>query len=169
MNPMNQSLFTVFVILIFIAIAIQAGILLALFVAFRKTSSRMEALAGQAAPVLESARQILAESGPQLREITANLAETTLRMKNQVERVDATVHDLVDRSRLQIIRVDELVSQTLDKVEETTEMVQETVVRPVKQVAGILQGISVALGAYLGMRRRPSHHSGSLEDEELFI
>ena len=167
---MNETLFTTFVILIFAAIAIQAVILVAMFVAIRKTGSRMEALAQQATPVLESAREILAESGPQLREITANLAETTVRMKNQVERIDATVHDLVDRSRLQIIRVDELVSQTLDKVEETTEMVQETVVRPVKQVAGVLQAVSVALGAYLGMKRRPAtHHAGSLEDEELFI
>ena len=54
----------------------------------------------------------------------------------EIERLDATVNDIVDRTRLQVIRADELVNRTMDRVEETTEMVHRTVVSPIRQLSG---------------------------------
>jgi hypothetical protein len=69
-----------------------------------------------------------------------------------------------------VIRVDELVSRTIDKVEETTEMVQHTVVTPMKQLSGLMQGLSVGIGAYLSRRRKAAMEAaGATEDEEMFI
>jgi hypothetical protein len=172
---MSETVLSAFVIVACLAIIIQAGILVALFFSVRKTGARMEAIASQvesrAIPLLESARAVLEDSGPKLKEITSNLVDATGTMKDQVTRLDSTVNDLVDRTRLQVIRVDELVSRTLDKVEETTEMVQQTVVTPVRQISGIVQGLSVGLGAFLGSRRRMKANGDPImvEDEELFI
>jgi hypothetical protein len=69
-------------------------------------------------------------------------------------RVDATVNDTVDRARLQIIRADELVSRTLDRVEQTSDMVHKTVISPVRQLSGLMQGITVGLEFLFGGKGR---------------
>jgi hypothetical protein len=68
--------------------------------------------------------------------------------------VDATVNDTVDRARLQIIRADELVSRTLDRVEQTSDMVHKTVISPVRQLSGLMQGITVGLEFLFGGKGR---------------
>jgi methyl-accepting chemotaxis protein len=149
---------TVFVALTGIAVLLQALILGALYFAMRKSSARMEALAVEiktkALPTLETAQAMLAELRPQLTVIADNLTETTHSVRSQVERVDATVNDVVDRARLQIIRADELLSRTLDRVEETSDMVHNTVVSPVRQFAGLIQGVTAGIEFLLGNRGR---------------
>jgi methyl-accepting chemotaxis protein len=171
---MNETIVTIFVIVAAAAIVIQAGILFGLFISFKKTSERMETIMrnveSKALPLLDSAKNILDENGPRLKEVTQNLSEATSTLKTQLTRVDATLNDVLDRTRLQVIRVDDMVSRTMDKVEETTEMIQNTVVSPVRKLTGIMQGLSVGLGAYIQRRRKASLETmTAVEDDELFI
>jgi hypothetical protein len=171
---MNETVLSAFVIVACLAILIQAGILFGMFLAFRKTSTRLETIAknveDRALPLLDSAKGILDDSGPRLKEISTNLAEISTRLRGQAERMDSTFSDLVDRTHLQVIRVDELVSRTLDKVEETSEIVQSTVAAPVKQMSAIMQGLSVGIGTFLQRRRKAAIDAATaVEDEELFI
>ncbi|PYX82453.1 MAG: hypothetical protein DMG70_14910, partial [Acidobacteria bacterium] len=86
------------------------------------------------------------------------------------QRLDATVNDIIDRTRLQVIRADELVNRTLDKVEETTEIVHHTVVSPIRQVAGLVQGLSAGLQYFLGRRRtNRAREAMGVPQDELFI
>jgi hypothetical protein len=165
---MSENILSIFMIVTCLAIIIQAGILAALFFTVKKTTARVEEVATRAIPLMDSAKTMLEDSAPKLKEITSNLVEATGTLKGQVNRMDATVNDLLDRTRLQVIRVDELVARTLDRVEETTELVQATVISPVKQISGIVQGLSVGIGAFLSKRRRRSGEM-VVEDEELFI
>jgi methyl-accepting chemotaxis protein len=151
--------------------------LVALYLSVRKSSVRMEALAVEvktkALPAIETAQAILTELRPKLTVIADNLTETTHSVRSQVERLDATVDDVVDRARLQIIRADELLSRTLDRVEETSEMVQRTVVSPVRQFSGLIQGVTAGIEFLLGNRSR--RNGGSRESrrpvpqDEMFI
>ena len=170
MDPVLQ----IFIYATAAAVILQMFILLGLLIAVRKTSSRLEALAtevhGRAMPILAATDAILNNSKENLQTITTNLAQTTTLLKGQIERVDVTVTDIVDRTRLQVIRADEMISRTLDRVEETTEIVQHTVVSPVRQISGLVQGLSVGIGAFLGHRRRRRRNGArSTQDEELFI
>lgn len=175
---MNETLLTVFIAVTAVAVVIQMGILIGIFLAVKKSTAKMESIASQlesrALPVLDSAKAILEDAQPKLQELTANLVETSGTMKTQMQRVDAALADLVDRTRLQTIRVDELVSRTLDKVEETTDLVQHTVVGPVKQFNAVLQGLGAGFGTLLQRRRQAQAERGerqrvNVEDEELFI
>ena len=76
------------------------------------------------------------------------------------------MHDLLDRLRLQVIRVDEMVTHTLDRVEETSEKVQHSVMSPVRHVSGIVQAISVGVGTFFSNQRRGRNGSPS---DEMFI
>jgi methyl-accepting chemotaxis protein len=153
-----ENLTPLFIALTGAAVVLQAGILAALYLAMRKSSARMEALAievkTKALPTLETAQAILIELRPKLTVIADNLAETTHSVRSQVERMDATVNDVVDRARLQIIRGDELLSRTLDRVEETSDMVHKTVVSPVRQFSGLIQGVTAGIEFLLGGRGR---------------
>lgn len=165
---------TVFVALTFVAIAIQAGVLVALYVAVKRSSERMEAVATQiqtrALPVLEQTSALLQETAPRLREITINLAETTSTVKEQVFKIDSTITEVMDRSRTQIIRIDEMVAGTLDKIEMTTQVLEMVAMNPVKKVTGILGALQVGLSTYLGKRRRnAARAAGAADDEDLFI
>ena len=168
---------TWFIALTAVAILLQAVILAAMYVAIRKTSAHIEALAtevkGKVLPTVEQAEAMLTDFRPKLQVIADNLQQSTVILRDQVQRADATVKDAVDRGRLQIIRADELLSRTLDRVEQTTDMVHSTVVSPIRQLSGIMQGITVGLEFLFGGRGR--RNGGSREDrrpvpqDEMFI
>ena len=160
-----------------VAVILQMFILLGLVISVRRTSAKVEKLAsevhGRALPVLASAETILNDARGKIDVVMNNLVSTTGTLKTQMDRLDATVNDIVDRTRLQVIRADDIVTRTLDRVEDTGELVQRTVVSPVRQVSGIVQGLSVGISAFLSQtrsrRRRRPNASHVTQDEELFI
>lgn len=163
-----------FVAITSLAVLIQAGVMVGLFLTVRKTSQRMEQIAGQVEtrllPILDSTRDLMADAAPKLKDITSQLVETSIILKSQMQRVDSTMRDVADRSRLQIIRMDHMLSSTLNKIEETTELVNETVINPVKQVSGIMQGLSVGIGAFFaGRKQRSGNPNQAGQDDEMFI
>jgi chromatin segregation and condensation protein Rec8/ScpA/Scc1 (kleisin family) len=168
---------TLFILFTGLAVMLQAGILLAMYLAMRKSGERLEALATEVKtkvlPTVEQAGALLTEIRPDLQVIAENLRDSTTVLRDQVQRVDATVKDAMDRGRLQIIRADELLSRTLDRVEQTTDMVHETVISPVRQLSGLMQGITVALEFLFGGRGR--RNGGGREErrpvpqDEMFI
>lgn len=158
-----------------VAVILQMFILLGLALSLRKTSAKVEALAsevhGRALPILSSAETIINESRGKIDIVMNNLVATTGTLKTQMDRLDATVNDIVDRTRLQVIRADDLVTRTLDRVEETSELVENTVVSPVRQISGIVQGLSVGVSAFFGHNRSRRRRASTrvTQDEELFI
>jgi hypothetical protein len=168
---------TVFVALTGIAVLLQAGVLLAMYLAMRQSAARMESLAAEVKtkvmPTVEQVQAMLTEVRPRLSVIGENLEESTTLLRSQVQRIDATVNDVVDRARLQVIRADELFSRTLDRVEQTTDIVHKTVISPVRQFSGLVQGITVGLEFLFGGRGR--RNGGGREErrpvpqDEMFI
>jgi tetrahydromethanopterin S-methyltransferase subunit F len=172
-----DNLTTIFIAVTAVAVILQAGLLLGMYLAMRKTSTRLESLAEEvktkALPAIDSAQALIADIRPKLQIIADNLAETTSTMREQVQRVDATVNDVVDRARLQVIRADDLLTRTLDRVEETSEIVHKTVVSPVRQFSGLIQGLTAGIEFLVGGR---GHRNGRSRDprrpvpqDEMFI
>jgi hypothetical protein len=171
-----NNLTSVFIVFTGVAVMLQAGILLAMFLAMRQSAARVEAIADdvkkKVLPAVDQAEAFLAEVRPKLQVIALNLEESTTVLRAQVERVDATVNDTVDRARLQIIRADELLSRTLDRVEQTSDMVHQTVISPVRQLSGIMQGITVGLEFLMGSRARKNGRRDErrpVPQDEMFI
>lgn len=163
---------TIFIAVTAAAVVIQAGILVAMYLAVRQSGARMEALASEVRtkvlPTAELAQSMLAEARPKLETIITNLSDSSTILRAQLERLDATVSDVVDRARLQVIRADELVGRTLDRVEQTTDLVHKTVVSPVRQVSGVVQGVMAGLEFFFGGNRR-QRESSPVAQDEMFI
>jgi hypothetical protein len=170
---MDDTLLKFFIAVTTIAVAVQAGILVALYVAVRKSSERMEALATEVKtkvlPTVETAQSMLEELRPKIEVISTNFAESSDMLRNQLGRLDATVTDALDRARLQVIRADELLNRTMDKVEETSEVVHKTVISPLRQVNGLMAAISTGVDVFLGQKRRHPRNGGGGPQDEMFI
>lgn len=170
---MDNNLLTAFIALTAFAVIIQAGIMIGLYLTVRKTTATMEALAtetkNRALPAIESAQSILVELRPKIDTMVTNVAESTTLVRGQLTRLDATLSDVLDRTRLQVIRADELLNRTMDKVEETSEVVHKTVVSPLRQVSGLFSAISTGVEVFLGQKRRPPRNGMGVPQDEMFI
>ncbi len=172
---MDQKL-TIVIAITAAAVVLQMLILLALYLSVRKLSARLELVTDETQsrvfPLLENVKVIQEDvkvwmdtSRPKIDVILDNAAHVSTVARTDIDRVGATLNDLLDRLRLQVIRADELVTHTMDRVEETSEKVQHSVMSPVRQVSGIVQAISVGVGAFFSQRRR--RNGGP--SEEMFI
>ncbi len=169
----DDNLLRLFIFITMFAVVIQAGILVALYLAVRKSTAKMEALATQVTtktlPTLETVQNLLVELRPRIEVISVNVAESSNLVRNQLGRIDATLTDALDRTRLQVIRADELLNRTMDKVEETSEIVHKTVVSPLRQVNGLMAAISTGVEVFLGQKRRHPRNGGGGPQDEMFI
>src|SRR5690242_13712696 len=154
---MDNTLLTIFIAVTAAAVLLQLGILIGMYVALRKTSAKVESLAEEVKtkvlPTAELAHSLLTELRPKIEILVDNVSVSTTVMRTQLERIDATLTDIVDRTRLQVIRADEFVTNTMDKIEETREVVQRTVVSPVRYISGLAHGVTVGLESFFGRRR----------------
>ncbi len=152
------------------AVVIQAGILVAMYLAVRQTTARLKLatdLRTKILPAAEVAHSMALEFRPLLQTVVMNVAESSTMVRSQIERLDATVSDAVDRTRLQVIRADELLTRTLDRVESTTDLVHTTVLSPVRQFSGLVQGITSGLEFLIGARRK--RNGVPTTQDEMFI
>lgn len=163
-----------FVIVAAVAIVVQMGILLALFMAMRQTASRLETVAGkleqQASPLLTTANAILEDAQPKIAEITSNLAESSATVRAHVSQVADATGEIVERARLNALRVDEFVGSTMGKLENATEILETRVLSPVRRVQGIIAAVNAGLGILRAGKSRRKNPRGRVEaDEEMFI
>lgn len=138
--------------IIALASVVQAGFLIGLVVAGARLARRMDEFQAR----LD-------------REITPALAS--------LARVSGAAAEIADLAALQARRLDLLLADTVEKIEETTGLVQQFVVRPLKPVGGILallRGVQKGMEVYLQLGNRPPAHQaprrrGHEDDEHLFI
>lgn len=166
----------VFVIVAAVAIVVQMGILLALYMAMRQTASRMEGIAGrleqQAGPLLSTASSILDDAKPKIAEITANLAESTATVRAHVAHVTEASGEIVERARNHAIRMDDFVGSAMGKIESASEILEHRVLTPVRRVQGIIAAVNAGLDILKSSkspRKRQPRHGVQEEDEEMFI
>jgi len=169
---MNDNLLIAFIAVTAFAVMLQALVMVALYLAVRKSAAKMEALTTEvnsAMPTVGTVQSMLAELRPKLEVMSTNFSESSTLVRNQLGRIDATLTDALDRTRLQVIRADELLNRTMDKVEETSEVVHKTVISPLRQVNGLMSAISTGVEVFLGQKRRHPKNGAGVPQDEMFI
>jgi hypothetical protein len=90
-------------------------------------------------------------------------------------RVSRAAAEIADLAALQARRVDLLLADTVEKIEETTAVIQQLVVRPLKPLGSLLallRGVQRGVDVFLqvkGDRPAPTRRRGAEDDEHLFI
>ena len=108
---MNDGLLITFVALTAFAVLLQAGLLAGMYLSMRKTTAKVESLAEEVKtkvlPTAELAHSMMTELRPKIATVVDNVSVSTTMLRTQLERIDVTLTDIVDRTRLQVIRADE--------------------------------------------------------------
>ena len=159
-----EGLMTLFVALTAIAIIAQAGVLIAIYLMSKRLSDQVERFMRDTREMMMPVRSI-AEN---FRVASANLVEIGLSARDQFRRVEAMVTDTGEALHIQLARFDRVSQDLMDRINETADIVQDSVVRPAREVAAIAKGLSRGFGAFL-FRRNRSTVDQARQDEELFI
>ncbi len=144
----------VFLGVIALSSVVQAGFLIGLMVGGRRFARRLDALSDRIDREIHPALDNLGR-------ITRNMAEVT---------------DLVT---LQARRIDDVLADTIEKIEDTTDTIRRVIVKPLGplvDIAAFFKGIRRGLSVYSQLRGlegqgrgRPARRHQTDEDEHLFI
>ncbi len=109
---------------------------------------------------LEPVRQLGNEFNDNVRFVMGAFRRTT-------EEVDGLVKELIRLGHEQAQRVDGLVTDTVEKFEQTSDVIQKDVVRPILEIGSFFRGIQSGLSFLLGRREKKT--GSKPPEEELFI
>lgn len=162
---------TVFIAVTAIAVAWQTLILVGLARVLTKLAARSERLLndveGRLPALLNESESLLRDSRAKIEIAGDHMVEISGLARDQMRRADELFGEITDRARLQVARVDQALASAFDRVEETTSMVRNTIVRPIRDAAAIVHGVRTGLDFFL--RRRASPPVLTPQDEEMFI
>jgi ribonuclease HII len=164
-----------------LTLALLVGILLVLARIGRvlqQLQVSMNTLRQQAEPVLQDARQLtqdtraslstmLSQTQMSVAAITKTTEEIALMAHDQVVELRALAQDTVLAARNQVERLDDLVSRTTTRVDQTAAIVQSEVLQPVRELHCIVVGVQRALQVLMARKRHSIDQV--YQDEELFI
>ncbi len=117
---------------------------------------------------LTTSGKMLEENRPRIADITSETLAVVKTTRQQVEHIGALMDDVNGRAKARIAQIDQTVENTVEQVEHAGDAVKSAVLRPVKEVTGIVAGVKAALNTYAqgGNRNSPEH---ATQDEEMFI
>ena len=117
--------------------------------------------------IIASSKRTVERAEKQLTTIGASSVSILEITKQQLVKVDELLTDASNRAKVQMERAELVLDDTMTRVQKTVGIVQKGVLRPVREVHGILTGIRTTI-AYLG-RANKSTVERATSDEEMFI
>jgi hypothetical protein len=160
-------LLTIFVALSAIAMLIQAGTLLGLFLVARKLQKAVMPMIPQIEAIVGTTKRTVDNVEKQIEKI-GNTSSAILDVtKQQVHKIDELLNDATVRAKVQMERAEMVLDDSMTRVQQTVTAVQSGVLRPIREVYGVLSGLRTFL-SHLGRGGRPTVDNVT-SDEEMFI
>jgi len=159
-----DTLLVVFVALTAIAVMTQAGVLVAIYMVSKRHSEQMERFMNETREMMAPIKTITEN----LRTASVNIVEIGITAREQFRRVEGMVNDTSEVLQNQLARLDSATRDVVERVNGTAQVLQESVIRPVREVAAIAKGVGRGLEALFLRRPRPTVDQAH-QDEELFI
>ena len=164
-----------FVIVTAVAIVLQAIILVALFLQLRRTAARVEQtvadLNTRMTPIISRLQILVDDVSPRISGLVADASELTRLARGQAQRIDRILTETMERLRLQLIHVDQILTGAMEAVEEAGSRMRDTVWGPVVKASAMIRGIQSGLEFLRTARgrRQPVEQPSEQQDEGMFI
>lgn len=156
------------VILACFAFVMQSIVVLLLYRVARNTQTKVMPLVDRAEPILTTTRQILEENRPRIAEVSVEAVEIARSARLQADRIGDLLADSAERAKARLAQIDRTVDETVEQVEQVGGAVKSAVLKPVKEVNGLMAGLKAAVSTLAAGSRRPSVDHVT-QDEEMFI
>jgi uncharacterized protein YoxC len=172
-NPESQIYLLVIAGLIALALLLQAFALLAIFFGLRKAASslreQLDEVRSSMMPFYKDARDVFVRVAPKIEETTTDLAALAHTLRTQSDDVKSVTAEIIKSTRRQAVRIDSMATNVLDAADRAVAFTSESVVKPMRQISGILAAAKAVLDVLRspnGARSRPANKSG---DPQMFV
>ena len=170
-----ESWMPYFVVVTALAVVLQATILVALFLQLRRTAARVEQtltdLNARLTPILSRVQLLVDDVSPRISGIVSDASELTRLARGQAQKVDRILTETLERLRLQLIHVDQILTGAMEAVEEAGSKLRQTVWAPMVKATALVRGIQTGLEFFRAVRsgRQPLEPPSEQRDEGMFI
>jgi len=170
-----ESWMPFFVVVTAAAVVLQAVILIALFIQLRRTAARVEQstvdLQARLTPILTRVEVLVEDLSPRISGIVADASEITRLTRGQAQRADRILSEALERLRLQVVHVDQIVTGTMEAVEEAGSKLRKTIWGPIIRATALVRGIQTGLEFFRAARqgREPAEPPSDRRDEGMFV
>ncbi len=159
-----EGLLTLCVALTAVAVITQLVVLCAIYMNSKRLGDQLERFMKESRELMTPIKSITEN----LRVASGNLVELGMSAREQFRRVEDMVAETGEALHIQIERLDQTSRDVAERIQETTQIVQSTVVKPFREVSAIAKGVTRGFEAFL-FRRNQRPVDQAHQDEELFI
>jgi len=159
-----EGLLTLFVALTAAAVMLQAGILLSIYLLSKRVVGQVELTLGQLRELMPSLKAVTEN----LKTVSEDVVEVGRAAREQVKNVEEMIGETGRTLQDQLERVDRMSRDVSERVNETVEVVQDSIIRPVREVGALVRGVSKGFEFLFNRKGRDSSDE-TRHDEELFI
>lgn len=160
-------LLIIFVAVASVALLIQAVMLTGMFFMVRELRKRILPILPEVEKIIGTIRMIAEMLEKRIDTISTSTVEIVNMSKQQLAKLDELLNDATTRAKVQMERAEMVLDDTMGRVTETVSLVQRGVIRPIREVQGLVNGLRTAI-QYLG-RGSKSTVDHATSDEEMFI
>jgi hypothetical protein len=171
-----QSWVAFFIVVTAVAVVVQMGILLAMFLQMRRTTENVNRLVGElqarVGPILTRVQILLDDTQPKISSMVSDASHIVYLARGQAQKVDRVFTEAADRLRGQLVSADRILTGALEALEDAGSQFRSGFWRPVQKVSALVQGIRVGidiLRSRRGNSKRDEPREPREHEEELFI
>jgi uncharacterized protein YoxC len=170
-----QVTIEIFSIVAAIALVVQVGILIALFLQLKRTTESINKiitdLHSRMGPILIRTQMLLDDTQPRITNLVEDASHIVYLARAQAQKMDKVFTEATDRLRGQMVRADRILSGALEAVEDAGTQVRRSFLAPMQKASAFVHGIKIGLDV-LRSRRGYDRERGpevSEQEDELFI
>jgi hypothetical protein len=171
-----QVWLTLFVAVTAIAFVLQLAINLMLFLQVRRLVANVDRTLGdirvQIGPTLTRIHVLVDDVSPRITGIILDASELTRMARSQAQKVDRVVTETIERLRMQLIHVDQILTGAMETIEDAGSQLRQTVLGPIAQATALIRGIQTGIEFFRTARRngpRDPQAETTQQDEGMFI
>lgn len=157
-----------------VALVVQVGILIGLFLQLKRTTESINRIVNdlhtRIGPILTRTQILLDDTQPKITTLVDDASHIVYLARAQAQKMDKVFTEASDRLRGQLVRADRIMSGTLEAVEDAGTQMRSSFLRPVQKVSAIVHGIKIGLDVLRTRRGHKENPRDTMEQEdELFI
>ena len=155
-----DTMLTFFVALTALAVLTQACVLVSIYLMSKRLSNQIERFMSETREMMVPVKAITEN----LQVASTNIMEIGKSAREQFRRVEGMVTDTNEVLHTQLNRLEEVTKDVTGRINSTADLVQNTVLRPVREAAAVAKGLGRGFD-YLFRRNRQASNNRDLDDE----
>jgi hypothetical protein len=158
---------TAFVAVAALALLVQMFLLLGVYRSTKHLRERVDRFLPRVEELVETTQRTLEHTSHEVSEVVKKANQSLDLAKTQLTRLDELLADAATRARVQMDRAELVLDDTMTRVQETVAVLHSGVLRPLREVNGVVAGCRAAFGRIL-QGGRPTVAEAT-QDDEMFI